>query len=160
MAWGKLETIWWSRNVILYQIREMVIEDYEALIVLFRETPGITVRDADSQDATSAYLKRNPGLSFVAIVDEKIVGCVMSGHDGRRGYLQHLIVTPEFRKLGIGKALYSACLSALQDIGIYKTHLFVQKTNTSGEMFWKKQGCVFRDEVLMFSFNTSPNENI
>lgn len=143
-----------------YQIREMIIEDYEDVIVMFRETPGITVRDADSQEATAAYLNRNPGLSFVAVVDKKIIGCVMSGHDGRRGYLQHMIVRPEFRKQGIGKALYSACLSALQAIGIYKTHLFVQKTNVAAEEFWKRQGWVFRDEVLMFSFNASPNENI
>ena len=143
-----------------YQIREMTIEDYEDVIVMFRETLGITVRDADSREATAAYLNRNPGLSFVAVVDKKIIGCVMSGHDGRRGYLQHMIVRPEFRKQGIGKDLYSACLSALQAIGIYKTHLFVQKTNVAAEEFWKRQGWVFRDEVLMFSFNASPNENI
>ena len=143
-----------------YQIREMTIEDYEDVIVMFRETPGITVRDADSREAIAAYLNRNPGLSFVAVVDKKIIGCVMSGHDGRRGYLQHMIVRPEFRKQGIGKDLYSACLSALQAIGIYKTHLFVQKTNVAAEEFWKRQGWVFRDEVLMFSFNASPNENI
>ena len=143
-----------------YQIREMTIEDYEDVIVMFRETLGITVRDADSREAIAAYLNRNPGLSFVAVVDKKIIGCVMSGHDGRRGYLQHMIVRPEFRKQGIGKDLYSACLSALQAIGIYKTHLFVQKTNVAAEEFWKRQGWVFRDEVLMFSFNASPNENI
>lgn len=146
--------------MLSYQIREMTIEDYEDVIVMFRETPGITVRDADSQEATAAYLNRNPGLSFVAVVDKNIIGCVMSGHDGRRGYLQHMIVRPEFRKQGIGKALYSACLFALQAIGIYKTHLFVQKTNTAAEEFWKRQGWVFRDEVHMFSFNASPNENI
>jgi len=146
--------------VTSYQIREMAIDDYDAIIVMFLETPGITVRDADSRESTAAYLMRNPGLSFVATINGKIIGCVMSGHDGRRGYLQHLIVTPEFRRQGIGKALYSACLAALQKIGIYKTHLFVQKSNSSGEEFWREQGWVFRDEVLMFSFNASPNENI
>lgn len=138
----------------------MVIDDYDAIIVMFHDTPGIAVRDADSREATASYLNRNPRLSFVAEVDGKIIGCVMSGHDGRRGYLQHMVVRPEFRNQGIGKALYSACLSALQSVGIYKTHLFVQKSNSSGEEFWRKQGWVFRNEVLMFSFNASPNENI
>ncbi|HMV28870.1 MAG TPA: GNAT family N-acetyltransferase, partial [Anaerolineales bacterium] len=69
-----------------YQIREMVIDDYDAIIVMFHETPGIMVRDADSRESTAAYLTRNPGLSFVATINGKIIGCVMSGHDGRRGY--------------------------------------------------------------------------
>ena len=143
-----------------YQIREMIIEDYEDIITMFRETPGISVRDADSRESTESYLQRNPGLSFVATVEGCIVGCVMSGHDGRRGYLQHLVVKPEHRKIGIGKALYRSCLVALERIGIYKTHLFVQSTNTLGDAFWQKQDCTLREEVRMYSFNTSKNLNI
>lgn len=84
----------------------------------------------------------------------------MSGYDGRRGYLQHLVVKSEFRKLGIGTNLYKACLDALQKLGLYKTHLFVQATNHAGESFWQKQGWVLREEVHMYSFNTSKNLNI
>ena len=143
-----------------YQIRKMTIEDYDDIIGMFRSTPGISIRDADSREATEFYLQRNPGLSFVAVLGGDIVGCVMSGHDGRRGYLQHLVVKPAYRKLGIGKALYLSCLTALQDIGIYKTHLFVQATNSMGEDFWKKQGWTLREEVRMYSFNMSGNANI
>ena len=143
-----------------YQIRTMTIEDYDDIIVMFRATPGISIRDADSREATEFYLQRNPGLSFVAVLGGDIVGCVMSGHDGRRGYLQHLVVKPAYRKLGIGKALYLSCLTALQEIGIYKTHLFVQATNSMGDNFWQKQGWTLREEVRMYSFNMSKNLNI
>ncbi len=49
-----------------------------------------------------------------------IVGCLMAGHDGRRGYLQHLFVVPERRRAGIGKALIERCLAELERLGIKK----------------------------------------
>jgi ribosomal protein S18 acetylase RimI-like enzyme len=140
-------------------IREMTINDYEDIIAMFRETPGISVREADSREATEAYLNRNPGLSFVATLDSKVIGCVMCGHDGRRGYLQHLVVLPEYRNQGIGEKLFTACLDALQKVGINKTHIFVFKTNGVANKFWANKGWHLRDEINMYSYNSSSNEN-
>ena len=62
-------------------IREMTIEDHAAMIDLLSETPGVTVREADSREATTRYLARNPGLSFVALIDgvlvEKAMGVLL-----------------------------------------------------------------------------------
>ncbi len=140
-------------------IREMTIGDYDDIIVMFRETPGISVREADSRPATEAYLIRNPSLSFIAVEDSKVVGCVMCGHDGRRGYLQHLVVLPEYRNRGIGEKLFMACIDALQKIGISKTHIFVFKTNDLANKFWTDKGWIFREEINMYSYNSSSNEN-
>ena len=138
----------------------MTIDDYDDIIAMFRATPGITVREVDSKDATRRYLERNPGLSFVAMVNERVVGCVMCGHDGRRGYLQHLVVKPEHRRHGIGKALVTACINSLKQIGIYKTHLFVLKSNSFADAFWESNGWILRDEINLYSYNDSSNENI
>jgi len=140
-------------------IREMTIEDYDDIIEMFKTTPGITLREADSRSSTQKYLERNPGLSFVAIVEGCVVGCVMSGHDGRRGYLQHLVVKPENRLQGIGKALFTACIDSLKQIGISKTHLFVFKSNTLASAFWESNGWVLRNEINMYSYNDSSHEN-
>lgn len=141
-------------------IREMTIADHEALIQLLHETPGVSVREADSLEATARYLDRNQGLSFVATDGAKLVGCVMSGHDGRRGYLQHLAVRPEYRRQGIGAALVQACLDALLERGIAKTHLFVFTTNDTGNRFWQDRGWTFRVDINMYSFNRSSNDNV
>jgi len=141
-------------------IREMTIEDYDDIMALFRVTPGIGIREADSRYATEAYLIRNPGLSFIAIADGKVIGCVMCGHDGRRGYLQHLVVMPAYRKQGIGEKLFMSCINALQEIGIYKTHIFVFKSNDPANKFWSDKGWNFRDDINMYSFNSSSNENV
>lgn len=142
------------------QIRAMTIDDHDTLLQLLTETPGVTLREADSRKATASYLERNTGLSFVAICDDSIVGCIMSGHDGRRGYLQHLVVEPQFRRQGIGEKLVQSCLDALAQEGILKTHLFVFKDNDLGNSFWTDKGWILRDEINMYSFNDSVHENI
>ena len=140
-------------------IREMLLDDHQSLIELFRVTPGVTVREADSIEATEKYLERNPGLNFIATDGEEIVGCVMCGHDGRRGYLQHLVVRTEFRNNGLGQKLYTKCIEALSSVGIEKTHIFVFKTNNLANEFWSKRGWQLREDLNMYSYNASSNSN-
>ncbi len=81
----------------MVNIREMEIADYDEVITLWRQTEGMRIRDADSRESIASYLKRNPKLSFVAETNHGIVGAVLVGSDGRRGYLQHLSVSTHFR---------------------------------------------------------------
>ena len=113
----------------MFSIRVMTLDDYDAVMEMMRSTPGISLRDADSRESTARYLARNPGMSFVAEAEGVLCGCVMCGHDGRRGYLQHLLVLPEYRRQGIANALVERCLSSLENLGIHKCHLDVFKTN-------------------------------
>ncbi len=138
----------------------MTLEDYTKVVDLFRDTEGMTFRTADSPESTRRYLERNPGLSFVAEENEQIVGFIMAGHDGRRGYLQHLFVLPEHRRHGIANTLLDTALTALAEIGIYKSHLFVMKDNASAQDFWETQACERRDDVVMYSFNVSDDPNV
>ncbi len=135
------------------------IERYDEWLALMKRTPGVTVRDADSRSAMARYLERNPGLSFVAEVDGKIVGCALCGHGGRRGYLQHVIVTPEHRRRGIANALVTRCLDELEKIGILKTHIDVFVTNEVGNAYWRRRGWRLRDDILRYSYIRSKNEN-
>lgn len=146
-----------STNV---KIREMTIDDYDTVMALLRELNGVRLRDADSREATARYLERNPGLSFVAVVAaEGIVGCVMCGHDGRRGYLQHLAVRKEFRQRGIGSALVDGCLAKLGSLGIMKTHIDVLVDNECAIQYWARHGWKRRDDIFRFSFVTGSNAN-
>lgn len=143
----------------MFAIRPMVIEDYEAVIELMRRTPGVSFRDADSRDSTARYLDRNPGLSFVAEDGDQIVGCVMCGHDGRRGYLQHLMVLPEHRRQGIASALVESCLVRLDALGIQKSHVDVFKTNQPASAYWRSQGWKLRTDIDRYSIVRSGGEN-
>jgi ribosomal protein S18 acetylase RimI-like enzyme len=148
-----------DRNAIMFTLRPMHLNDYDTVIGLMQTTPGVSLRDADSRDATERYLARNPGLSFVALVDDVIVGCIMSGHDGRRGYLQHLLVAPGHRRQGIAKALIEQCLAALAALGIVKSHIDVLMTNTPAQAYWEKAGWQRRHDIARYSLIRSENPN-
>ena len=137
----------------------MQIEDHDALMQLWLSCPGLSLREADSRSATGRYLQRNPGLSFVAMQQQAIVGSLMAGHDGRRGYIQHLAVAPGLRRQGIASRLAEHCLAALKQQGIEKSHVHVLNANQVGRDFWSRRGWVHRDEIEMYSFINGDNEN-
>lgn len=143
----------------MYSLRLMTVDDYDTVLALMRATPGISLRDADSREATVRYLERNPGLSFIAEVDGIPCACAMCGHDGRRGYLQHVLVLPEYRRLGIARALVARCLAGLEQLGIRKCHLDVLKTNDSAARYWAGQGWTLRTDIDRYSFTRPGDEN-
>ena len=141
-------------------IREMEISDYDSVINLWRQTENLSLRDADSKQSIESYLNRNSGLSFVALSGDKIIGAVLVGTDGRRGYLQHLAVSSEFRGQKIGKVLVEKSVDSLAAIGVSKMHLFVHSNNVNAQEFYEKLGWFPRDEIRMYSFNNSSNNNV
>lgn len=140
-------------------IRAMVLQDHAEVLRLMQATPGVSVRDADGYEATSRYLARNPGLSFVAESGGRIVGCLMSGHDGRRGHLQHLLVLPQWRRRGIAAALVARCLQALEREGIFKSHIDIYRTNEVGQAFWESQGWVRRTDIHRYAWIAGDRPN-
>jgi len=136
----------------MHVLRTMTLHDYDAVVDLMIQTPGVSFRDADSRESTIRYLQRNPGLSFVCEVDSQIVGCVMSGHDGRRGYLQHLIVLAAHRRKGIGNALVKSCLIELEGLGILKCHIDVLTSNALASAYWEKHGWQCRSDIHRYSW--------
>jgi len=122
------------------QIREMTRADHEEVYGLWRQTEGLCVGDDDEASRIALYLKRNPGLCFVAIAEGEIVGTVLCGHDGRRGILRHLAVKPDWRKQGIGCALVKKTLAALAQQGIKRCNLYVEDYNAGGFRFWEHLG--------------------
>jgi N-acetylglutamate synthase len=141
-------------------IREMNISDYESVIELWSQTESMSLREADSKQSIDRYLARNLGLSFVALIDSVLVGAVLVGTDGRRGYLQHLAVALSHRGEGIGKVLVARSIEALSRVGIDKTHLFVHDNNHNAQSFYLKSGWFERDDIKMFSYNNSFDSNI
>jgi len=138
----------------------MTLSDYDAVMALMSGVPGVAVRAADSPPAIGRYLERNPGLSLVAEDGGALVGCVFCGHDGRRGYLHHVVVAPAARGQGVGAAMVARALDGLAALGIYKTHLDVFADNTPAIAFWQHTGWQRRDDIVRFSFNRSDDANI
>ncbi len=73
---------------------------------------------------------------------------IIAGNDGRRGYIYHIAVNPEYRRKGIAKALVNSALKALRDLGINKTALVVFERNADGNAFWESIGFTSRDDLV------------
>ncbi len=129
------------------EYRLMNIEDYEQAYDLWLLCGnGLNNKD-DSREGIDKYLKRNPTTSFVAVCEEKVVGVILCGHDGRRGIIQHACVSPEYRRFGIGSKLVDLALEALKADGINKVLLVAFKKNEGGNKFWESQGFTLREDL-------------
>ena len=115
---------------------------------MWLNTPGMGINSTDdSREGIEKYIKRNPTTSFVAMNNGKIVGAVLAGHDGRRGFIQHIAVLPEFRKHGIASRLVNQAINALEKEGIHKVALLAFKKNELGNGFWDKMEFTIREDV-------------
>ena len=138
-----------------FKIRKMTARDADAVLSFWRGIPGIGLdEDCDSRSGLLRYLKRNPGMSFVAFDNDAIVGAVLSGHDARRGYLHHLAVAPSHRKLGIGKALVLRCFQSLAKQHIPKCNIFLFRSNAAGRAFWLHNGWNLRQDLSVLQKTT------
>ena len=131
------------------KIRVMTIEDYEAVYALWLMMPGLGINSVDdTRTGIAKYLERNPRTSFVAEKDGAIVGTILGGHDGRRGFLCHAAVNVSEQGQGIGTMLVNAAVAELKNEGIQKAALVAYASNTHGNGFWEKQGFYVRKDLF------------
>jgi N-acetylglutamate synthase len=133
------------------RLRVFTMDDYDAAYALWQSVEGIGLSEADTRDNIAQFLRRNPGLSFVAEEDGRLVGALLCGNDGRRGFLHHLAVARDHRRAGVGRALVERCLRALAGVGMRKCHIFVLAENAEGRKFWKRIGWEERTTLVVMS---------
>jgi putative acetyltransferase len=132
-----------------YRIKAMKLSDFAAVSRLWRSSEGIGLNESDTRANIAIYLKRNPQMSFVALKGRTIVGAVLCGHDGRRGYLHHLAVAKNHRGIGIGKNLVETSFAALARAGITRCNIYLFNNNAQGEAFWLHNGWAKRSDMQM-----------
>ena len=141
--------------------RLMTIEDYDGVYTRWRNTPGMGLNTTDdSREGIERYLRRNPTTSFVALWEDAIVGVILAGHDGRRGYIYHTAVLPAFRGRGIARQLVEQAMAALEREGIHKAALVVFARNALGNGFWESIGFSTREDLVYRNQNIHPLERI
>jgi ribosomal protein S18 acetylase RimI-like enzyme len=129
-------------------VRVMTIDDYEKVYALWMSCKNMGFNNLDdSREGIAKYLRRNPATCFVAEQGEKIVGVILSGHDGRRGLIHHLAVAEDCRRQGIAAELLRHAEDSLKAEGINKIALFVFNRNEAGNAFWEKQGYTRREDL-------------
>lgn len=138
-----------------WEIRPFERSDYDAARALWERSEGLGLGSADERVPIFAFLARNPGSSFVAQADGKLIGTILCGHDGRRGLIHHLVTDSGYRRHGVGSALLKSGVAALRGAGIGKCHLLVFRSNEAGLAFWRAIGAEERNNLTLFSMMTS-----
>lgn len=131
------------------EIRNMRLDDYDSVYDLWLSCPGMGLNALDdSREGIAKYLARNPDTCFVAVEKDRIIGAILSGHDGRRGHISHTAVSPDYQRRGVGKQLVENALNALKELGINKVTLVVFADNEKGNAFWEKIGFTGRTDLI------------
>jgi ribosomal protein S18 acetylase RimI-like enzyme len=100
---------------------------------------------ADDDAGLARFAARNPGLFVVAEDGSRIVGSVLGGWDGRRGWLYHVAVAPSHRRLGLASELVTLVEGRLRAIGCERVLAIVEAANTDALVFWTTLGYEPRD---------------
>lgn len=138
----------------MVQIREMQKDDYEESYALWETVPGMSLESLDnSKQGIVKILNKNPGLCFVAVVEDKIVGTILGVTDGRKGYLYHVAVSKDYQGRHISTELINRVKAEFQKQKIKKIGLFVVNDNDNGKSFWKHQGFAKRTDIEYLDLN-------
>ncbi len=130
-------------------IKKLTIDDYDKMYALWLSCKGMGLNDTDdSREGIRRFLDRNPDTCFGAYEADMLIGVILAGNDGRRGFIYHTAVSPKHREKGVGTALVNAALEALGRLGITKTALVVFGKNEVGNAFWEKQGFTVRNDLV------------
>ena len=139
------------------QIEILSIKFYEEVIDLWKRA-GIDVGSSDTISEVNIMINRNPDLCIIGKLDEKIIAVVMGGFDGRRGYIHHLAVDPNYQKRGYGRIIMNNLIEKLRQKGVHKIHLFIEKYNKEAVKFYHELGWEIREDLIMMSY--VPDKNL
>lgn len=143
--------------MINMKIEKFKMQYYDEIVELWRRT-GIGVGSSDTKDEVAAVLARNPNLFLIGKEDGKVLAGVIGTFDGRRGYVHHLAVDPDYQKMGYGKMIMDELIELFRNLKVHKLHLFIEKTNRNVVEFYNKLGWEIRDDLVMMSY--VPNKEL
>ena len=129
-------------------IRTFVPADEPAVVELWRRC-GLVRPQNDPHKDVARKLRVQPHLFLVATEGDAIVGTVMAGYEGHRGWINYLGVSPDHRRLGIGRALMDEAERMLREAGCPKISLQVRSTNRDVIDFYRAIGFAVDDVISM-----------
>ena len=149
-------------------LRPMTADDYDKVHSLWGSIHGFGIRSIDdSREGVIRFLERNPGISVVAVIrdgneyrgenefrdgNERIIGSILCGHDGRTGSFYHVCVEEKYRRRGIGKDMVVFCMNALMKEKINTISLIAFNSNEAGNGFWNGIGWTKRTDINQYEF--------
>ncbi len=136
------------------QIEKAELTDIGSMLKLWKTIPGLGIGNSDEEELLEIFINRNPSTCLVLRTEKVLLGTILGGFDGRRGYIYHLAVHPDYRGRGLGKLLLNNVVFELRKLGVQKIHLFVFNNNKVAVDFYHRQGWQLRQDIQVFSWDT------
>jgi ribosomal protein S18 acetylase RimI-like enzyme len=153
-----VSTVSTDRNASKIVLREYRPEEYDALIRLWEEA-GLECKPAgrDRRDRIDQELTRRNAIFVIAESGGRMVGSLLGTHDGRKGWINRLAVTPEFRGLGVGRMLVEEVEKRLSEAGIEITACLIEQWNSESMEFFERLGYEKHRNVFYFTKRRHPD---
>jgi ribosomal protein S18 acetylase RimI-like enzyme len=130
-------------------IRSAAPDDEAAIVALWQACGLVTSYNDPAEDVRFARRKSNSDVLVGVHEDGNLVGSVMVGHDGHRGWIYYVAADPNYGKQGIGGRMTAAAEQWLKDRKVVKVMLLVRETNTQVVDFYKRLGFEIIPRVIM-----------
>ena len=128
--------------------------DYQQVYDLWASIEkGVHIGRSDTPTEIEKKISRDPDLFLIAECQNKIIGSVIGGYDGRRGLIYHLAVDTSFRGQGIGSRLMDEVEARLRGKGCLKCYLLVVEDNHEVEAYYRNRGWQHMDDIHLFGKN-------
>ncbi len=133
-------------------VRKMRIQDYDPVLALWKEGHiPYRPQGRDSRRNIAGQLKQHTSLYYVAEQGGTIVGAILGTHDGRKGWINRLIVAPPYQRKSIAKRLVQEVEQRLSAMGIDIIACLVEDWNTVSETVFEHLGYTKHTDILYYS---------
>ena len=130
VAYGRLMQI---------ELRPFHIDDADQTVALWQAC-GLTRPWNDPYKDIQRKLAEEPDLFMLAVQDAQVIGSVMAGYDGHRGWIYYLAVLPQYQSLGLGRQLLQQAEERLHALGCPKVQLMIRQDNSAVQAFYRTLG--------------------
>jgi ribosomal protein S18 acetylase RimI-like enzyme len=135
------------------RLRVLHADDHASCLALWTLCDGVAVRMWEDATALERLIDRNPSMSWAAEYMGRLVGTVLCGHDGWRGWLYHVAVDPAWRRRGIATALVSRAQAELAKANVRRVHALMLSGKRDAMQFWAAAGWRLREDLSLVSFD-------
>ena len=132
--------------------RKMTLKDYDSVIALWNEGDiPYRPQGRDSRKNVTLQMQQSNCYFLVAETEKKIIGAIVGTHDGRKGWINRLVVTPSYRKKGIAKRLVKEVEHHFSAIGIDIVACLIEVWNTTSMQVFEQMGYTKHTDILYYS---------
>lgn len=132
-------------------IQIMHISDFHNAYALWQKTGGLSLTTPEKEKKElETILTNNPSSCFIAVENKQTIGTILGTFNGRRAWIYHLAIHPNWQKMGYGSALLQQAETILRSKSATKILLSVGISNLKTVPFYEKNGYhVINDAILM-----------